>query len=81
MALDQSGFGQELEMARDAGLRLAQDLGEIRHRQFGLRQQRKDPQARGLSRSPQRRVNKIEWQRVDHRLFQRLNAASLSENI
>ena len=30
------GFGQQLEMARDARLRLPQDLGEVGDRQFGL---------------------------------------------
>ena len=35
-ALDQPGLGQQLEMARDARLRLPQDLGEVGHRQFGL---------------------------------------------
>ena len=36
IALDQAGLGQQLEMARDARLRLAQDVGQVRDRQLGL---------------------------------------------
>ena len=55
-ALDQPGLGQQLEMARDARLRLAQDLGEIGDGQFGLGQQRQDAQARLLAGGLERRV-------------------------
>ncbi len=48
-ALDQAGFGQQLEMARDARLRLAQNLGEVGDRQFGFGQQREDAQPRRLA--------------------------------
>ena len=51
-ALDQPGLGQQLEVARDARLRLAQDLGEVGDRQFGLGQQRQDAQARAPRRPP-----------------------------
>ena len=66
MALDQSGFGEQLEMARDARLRLAQDFGQIGDGQFGLGEQRKDAQPRGLGRRPQCRMDQFEWQPVDH---------------
>ena len=48
-ALDQPGLDQQLEMARDARLRLAQDVGEVGDGQFGLGQQRQDAQARFLA--------------------------------
>ena len=48
-ALDQPGLGQQLEMARDARLRLAQDVGEVGHGQFGLAQQSQHAQARLLA--------------------------------
>ena len=66
MALDQSGFGEQLEMARDARLRLAQDLGQVGDGQFGLGQQREDAQPRGLRGRPQSGVDEFEWQPVDH---------------
>ena len=47
--LDQAGLGQQLEMARDARLRLAQDVGEIGDRQLGLGEQRQDAQPRRLA--------------------------------
>ena len=48
-ALDQPGLGQQLEMARDARLRLAQDVGQVGDGQFGLGQQRQHAQARLLA--------------------------------
>ena len=45
-ALDQAGLDQQLEMARDARLRLAQDVGEVGDGQLGLGQQRQDAQPR-----------------------------------
>ncbi len=59
-ALDQPGFGQQLEMARDARLRLAQDVGEVGDGQFGLGQQRQHAQPRLLARRLERRVEGIE---------------------
>ena len=54
-------------MARDARLRLLQNVGEIGDGQFGLGQQRKDAQARVLARRLQRRVECIESEpRVSH---------------
>ena len=44
-ALDQPGFGQQLEMPRDARLRLAQDVGEVGDGELGLGEQRQQPQA------------------------------------
>ena len=61
-ALDQPGLGQELEMARDARLRLPQDLGEVGHRQFGLGQQHEDAQARFLAGRLERGIEGIEFQ-------------------
>ncbi len=48
-ARHQSGLGQELEMARDARLRLTQDFGQVRDGQFGFEQQRQDAQPRLLA--------------------------------
>ena len=48
-ALDQAGLGQQLEMARDARLRLAQDVGEVGDGQLGLGEQRQDAQPRLLA--------------------------------
>jgi len=48
-ALDQPGLGQQLQMARDARLRLAQDIGEVGNGQFGLGQKGKHAQARFLA--------------------------------
>ena len=59
-ALDQPGFGQQLEMARDARLRLAQDVGEVGNGQFGLGQQRQDAQARLLTRRLEGGVEGVE---------------------
>ena len=49
-ALDQAGLGQEPQMARQARLRLAQNLGEVGDRQLGLGDQRQDAQARRFAR-------------------------------
>ena len=50
-------------MARDARLRLAQDVGEVGDRQLGLGQQRQDAQARrlagGLERAVEVRERKV----------------------
>ena len=52
MALDQAGFGEQLEVARDARLRLAEDVGEIGDRELALREQREDLKPRFLRRGP-----------------------------
>ena len=49
-ALDQPGFGEQLEVARDARLRLAKDLGEVGNRELGLGDERQEAQARVLGR-------------------------------
>ena len=61
-ALDQPGFGQQLEMARDARLRLAQDVGEVGDGQLGLGEQRQDAQPRVLARRPQRVMHGLKGQ-------------------
>ena len=60
VALDQAGLRQEPQMARDARLRLAQDVGEVGDGQLGLAQQRQHAQARLLARRLQRRVEGLE---------------------
>ena len=59
-ALDQAGLGQQLEMARDARLRLAQDVGEVGDGQLGLGQQRQHAQARLLAGRLERRIEGVE---------------------
>ncbi len=61
-ALDQTGFGQQLEMARDARLRLPQYLGQVGHRQFCLAEQHEDAQARFLAGRLERGIKGIEFQ-------------------
>ncbi len=51
-------------MTRDAWLRLAKNVGEIGHGEFGLRQQRQDAQTRLLARSLQGAVQGIETQAI-----------------
>ena len=80
MALDQSGFGEQLEMARDARLRLAQDFGQVGDGEFGLGQQREDAQARGFRGRAQSGVDEFEWQPADH-CRSVPAAAPLSDNI
>ena len=66
IAIDEARFGEQLQMARDARLRLAQDLGEIGDRKFGFGEQREDAQARALARGAQHRVQgfKVEGRRT-----------------
>ena len=61
-ALDQPGFRQQPQMARDARLRLAQDGGEVRYGQLRLRQQGEDAQARGLAGGLERAIEGLERQ-------------------
>ena len=49
MALDQAGLDQQLEMAGDARLRLAENGDEFGDRQFGLGEQGQKAQPRWLS--------------------------------
>ena len=53
VALHEAGLDQKLQMARDARLRLAQDVGEVGDRQLALGQQGQDPQPRLLGGGPQ----------------------------
>ena len=59
-ALDQPGLGQELEVARNARLRLAQNVGEVGNGQFGLAEQRQHAQPRFLARRLEGGVEGIE---------------------
>ena len=61
-ALDQAGFDQQLEMARDARLRLAQDVGEVGDGQLGLGHQRQHAQPRRLARRLEGGVEGVERQ-------------------
>ncbi len=63
VAVDEAGLGEELQVARDARLRLAEDGGEVLHRQLGLGQQRQDAQARALARGFQRGKDGIDGKR------------------
>ena len=60
--LDQPGLGQKLQMARNPRLRLPQNVGEVRHRQLGLGQERQNTQPRRLARSLERPVERGERQ-------------------
>ena len=62
-AIDQAGFGEQLQMPRDARLRLAQDLGEVGDREVGLGEQRQDAQARALAGGAQGGVQGVEIER------------------
>ena len=59
-ALDQPGLGQQPQMARNARLRLAQDVGEVGDGQLGFGQQRQHAQARLLAGRLQRGVEGLE---------------------
>ena len=61
-ALDEAGLDEELEMARDARLRLAQDRHDLADRQLRLGEQRQKTQARLLSGGVQRRKRRVEGQ-------------------
>ncbi len=47
--LDQAGFRQQFEMTGDSGLRLAENVGKLRHRQLALAHQRQQAQPRILA--------------------------------
>ena len=63
-ALDEASFGQQLQMARDARLRLSQDVGQVGDGQFGFGQKRQDAQARLLAGRLEGGVEGIEAQRT-----------------
>ena len=54
-ALDEPGIGHELQMPADAGLALAEDLGEVLDVQLTAGKEREDAQARGFARGTQAR--------------------------
>ena len=68
IAVDQPGLGQELAVAGDARLRLAEDGGEVLDRQLGLAEQRQHAEARRLARRLQGADQGIErqWRRHVH---------------
>jgi len=49
MALNEAGFRQQFEMARNARLRLAQNGDELAHCEFGLAEQGEQANARDLT--------------------------------
>ena len=61
-SVDQAGLGEEPQMARNPRLRLAQDGGEVRHRELGLGEQRENAQPGGLAGGLQRAVERLERQ-------------------
>src|SRR5450759_3658760 len=58
--LDQPGLGQQLEVARNARLRLAQDVSQIGYGQFGLAKQSEHAQPRLLTGRLEGGVERIE---------------------
>src|SRR5262245_50444343 len=44
--LDQTGFSEQLKMAGNTRLRLAKDVGQVRHGQFGFGDKCKNPETR-----------------------------------
>ena len=62
-AIDQAGFGEQLQVPRDARLRLAQDLGEVGNRQVGFSEQRQYAQARAFAGRTQRAMQGFEIER------------------
>ena len=54
VAVDQPGLQQQLQVARDARLRLVEDVGQVGHGQVAARQQRQDAQTAGFGRRLQR---------------------------
>ena len=50
VAADQPGLEQQLEMARDARLRLVEDVGQVGNGEIAARKQRQDAQAAGFGR-------------------------------
>ena len=61
--IDQAGFGQQLQVPRDARLRLAQDLREVGDRQVGFRQQREHAQPRALPGGAESGMQSLEIER------------------
>src|SRR5262245_23975550 len=62
--LDQTGFSQQLEMARNTRLRLAKDVGQVRHGQLGLGDQRKNPETRFFARGLEGGIEHVEAEPV-----------------
>ena len=62
LALREAGVDQQLEMARDAWLRLPENRDQFAHRQFGLAKQAQQPQPRDLARGFERVEQGVETQ-------------------
>ena len=75
MTLDEARFDEELEMARNARLRLAENVGEIGYRQLTLSKQRQDPQTRLLPGRP--KGDQSIAQSQDGRIGHRIQASDL----
>ena len=56
-ALDQTGFGEQLQMPADARLALPEDHRQVLDAQFAGREQQQDAQARRLGRRLERRYD------------------------
>ena len=69
-ALDQAGLGQKLQVAADARLALAQDLGQVLDVELAGGEQHEDAQARRLGRGLERRHQlpafREGWSRLIH---------------
>jgi hypothetical protein len=72
-AIDQPCFGQKLEVAGDARLRLAQDISEVGYGQLRLGEQRQNAQTCRFACSLQGTVEGHEGQRVARRAGQRIH--------
>src|SRR5262245_50418281 len=62
--LDQTGFNEQLEVAGNTRLRLAKDVGQVRHGQLGLADQRKDPETRFFARGLEGGIECVEAEPV-----------------
>ena len=60
LALGEARFDQQLEMARDARLRLAENGDQFAHRQFGFAEQPDQAQARHFARRLKARQQRLE---------------------
>ena len=49
MTFDQTGFDQQFQVARNTRLRLAKDMDELRHGDFGLAEKREQAKTRDFA--------------------------------
>ena len=70
MALDETGLDKQLEMTRDARLRLAKDDDELADRQLGDAEEREEAQASRFARRGESEKNVVEgrmsFRRINH---------------